>query len=433
MTITFIGHGYVGLVSAAVFADLGNTVWVIGHTYEKIENLKKGIIAIYEPGLEELVKRNIKAKRLFFTLDYKEAIPNSQAVFITVGTPPKKNGEADLSAVFSVAKKIAQNLIQPYTVVATKSTVPIGTNRKIKKIIMEIKPKKIAFDVASVPEFLREGQAISDTLHPDRIVFGTESKKAQDLLVALHDSIDGRYILTSIETAEMIKYAANAFLATKISYANAIAYLCEQAHADGLAVLEGIGLDKRIGSSFLSPGAGFGGSCFPKDVKALIAIAKHYGYDFGLLKQVENINSNATKGIIDKVKKLLGDDVNRKTIGILGLSFKPNTDDMRDAPSVLIINALQKAGAKIKAYDPVAISNAKKILRNVEFCRDSYSVAKGSDILIIMTEWNEFRQLDLQKIKSLMKKPILIDGRNIYEPKKLRQLGFVYEGVGRSA
>ena len=430
MTITFVGHGYVGLVTASVFADLGNTVWVIGHTKEKIENLKKGIVPIYEPGLEEIVKRNVRAKRLLFTLDYKESISNSEVVFIAVGTPPNPTGEADLSVVFEVAKKIGENL-DGYTVIVTKSTVPVGTNKKTYEIINTAKPEKAKFDVASIPEFLREGQAISDTLHPDRIVIGTDSKPAEKLLIELHKSIDGKYVLTSIETAEMIKYAANSFLATKISFANAIAHLSELTGADGSKVLEAVGLDKRVGSQFLFAGAGYGGSCFPKDVKAMIAIAKKSGYDFSLLKDVEEINQQAMLGIVEKTKNLLEGKVEGKTIGMLGLSFKPDTDDMRDAPSIVVINSLLEMGAKIKAYDPIAMSNAKKILRNVNFQSDPYSVAKDCDVLVIMTEWNEFRQLDLGKIKKYMKKPVLLDGRNIYDPQKLREMGFVYIGVGR--
>jgi len=430
MTITFVGHGYVGLVTASVFAELGNTVWVVGHTKEKIENLKKGILPIYEPGLEEIVKRNVKAKRLLFTLDYKESISNSDAVFIAVGTPPLPTGEADLSVVFEVAKKIGENL-EGYTVVVTKSTVPVGTNKKTKEIINAAKPEGVTFDVASIPEFLREGQAISDTLHPDRIVIGTDSKPAEKLLIELHKSIDGNYVLTNIETAEMIKYAANSFLATKISYANAIAHLSELTGADGSMVLGAVGLDKRVGSQFLFAGAGYGGSCFPKDVKAMIAIAKKAGYDFSLLKDVEEINQQAKHSIIKKAKNLLGGKVKGKTIGILGLSFKPDTDDMRDAPSITVINSLLEEGVKIKAYDPIAMNNAKRILKNVDFQSDSYSVAKDCDVLIIMTEWNEFRQLDLEKIKKSMRKPILLDGRNIYDPQKLREIGFVYAGVGR--
>jgi UDPglucose 6-dehydrogenase len=430
MTITFVGHGYVGLVTASVFADLGNTVWVIGHTREKIENLKKGILPMYEPGLEEIVKRNVKAKRLLFTLDYKESIPNSKAVFIAVGTPPKSTGEADLSTVFEVAKKVGENL-DGYTVVVTKSTVPVGTNKKTYEIINQAKSDKATFDVASIPEFLREGQAISDTLHPDRIVIGTNSKSAEKLLVELHKPIDGKNILTNIETAEMIKYAANSFLATKISFANAIAHLSELTGADGSKVLEAVGLDKRVGSQFLFAGAGYGGSCFPKDVKAMIAIAKKSGYDFSLLKDVEEINQQAITTIVKKARDLLNGNVKNKVIGILGLSFKPDTDDMRDAPSIIVINNLLNEGAKIKAYDPIAMENAKKVLRNVDFQSDSYAVSKDSDLLIMLTEWNEFRQLDLEKIKKFMKKPILLDGRNIYDPYRLKELGFTYSGVGR--
>ena len=429
MTITFLGHGYVGLVSATIFADLGNTVWVIGHTPEKIENLKKGIIPIYEPGLEEVAKRNIKAKRLLFTLDYDKAIPASEVVFIAVGTPPKDNGEADLSIVFEVAKKIGQYL-DGYTVVATKSTVPVGTNRKIKEIVESVRPRKAKFDIASVPEFLREGQAISDTLNPDRVVIGTETKEARSVLVELHKPINSFGVLTTIETAEMIKYAANAFLATKISFSNAIAYLSEITGADALHVLEAVGLDKRVGSAFLSPGAGFGGSCFPKDVKALIAIAKQHNYEFSLLKVVEEVNKQAMQSIVTKAKKMLG-KVEGKTVGILGLSFKPDTDDMREAPSLYIISALQKEGAKIKAYDPIAMENAKKLTSGVTFLSNSYEAAKDCDLLIVVTEWNEFRQLDLEKMKSEMKNPVLLDGRNIYDPKKAKQIGFTYFGVGR--
>ena len=430
MTITFLGHGYVGLVTAAIFADLGNTVWVIGHTEEKINNLKKGIIPIYEPGLAEIVKRNVEVGRLLFTLDYDQAIPASKVVFITVGTPPKDSGEADLSVVFEVVEKIGKHL-DGYTVVVTKSTVPVGTNRKVKEIIEKVKPPKAEFDLGSAPEFLREGQAISDTLHPDRIVIGTDSDKAKEVLLELHESIPSNYVLTNIETAEMIKYAANSFLATKISFSNAIAKLSELTGADGIKVLEGIGLDRRIGNQFLSPGAGYGGSCFPKDVKALISIADGYGYDFSLLKAVDSLNEDTILDIVTKAKKLLDNKVKDSTIAVLGLSFKPDTDDMRDAPSIIIINELKKLGAKIKAYDPVAIDNAKKILSDIEFSADSYDVAKDADLLVILTEWNEFKQLDLEKIKKIMKSPIILDGRNIYNPLEVKKIGFTYQGVGR--
>jgi UDPglucose 6-dehydrogenase len=439
MTITFIGHGYVGLVSATVFADLGNTVWVVGHTPKKVENLNKGIIPIYEPGLEELVKRNIGAGRLKFTLDYKPAVAESDVVFIAVGTPPLPSGDADLSVVFDVAKKVGEHL-DGYTVVITKSTVPVGTSEKVREIIEKAKPKKAEFDYASVPEFLREGQAISDTLHPDRIVIGTDSSRAQEKLVELHRPIategttEVQMVLTTIPTAEMIKYASNAFLATKISFANAIAKLSEHTLADGPKVLEAVGLDRRIGSSFLNAGAGYGGSCFPKDVKALIAIAKGYGYNFELLREVERINHQSVLGIIEKAKKLCSGDVAGKTIAVLGLSFKPDTDDMRDAPSVVVIKKLLESGATIKAYDPIAVENAMLILKDVKgisFAKDSYEAVAGAEVVIVMTEWNEFMQLDLGRVKDLMATPSLVDARNIYEPKKAKELGFSYIGVGR--
>ncbi|HSW96202.1 MAG TPA: UDP-glucose/GDP-mannose dehydrogenase family protein [Candidatus Saccharimonadales bacterium] len=430
MTITFLGHGYVGLVTAAVFADLGNTVWVIGHTAEKIENLKKGILPIYEPGLEEIVKRNVKAGRLLFTLDYDKAIPSSDVVFIAVGTPPKSTGEADLSVVFEVAEKIAKNLTH-YTVVVTKSTVPVGTNKEVQKIINKAKGSDITFDIASCPEFLREGQAIGDTEHPDRIVIGTESKKAEEVLVELHKPITGERVLTNIETAEMIKYAANAFLATKISFANAIAQLSEKAGANAVEVLKAIGEDKRIGKYFLNAGAGYGGSCFPKDVKALIAIAKGYGYDFKLLRDVEEINKDAMQLIVEKVTQRFNGNVAGKTIGILGLSFKPDTDDMRDAPAIVVIKALESLGAKIKGYDPISMDNAKRLLPTITLCKDAYEVCQDADAVVLMTEWNEFKELDLKKIKSSLKTPVFIDGRNVYEPEKMKNFGFDYSGVGR--
>lgn len=429
MTLTFIGHGYVGLVTAAVFADLGNKVWVVGHTKEKIEDLKKGILPIFEPGLEELVKKNIKAKRLLFTLDYSPAISESQIVFIAVGTPPTKTGDADLSQVLSVAEKIGKNLSN-YTVIATKSTVPVGTYKKIKQVIDETKEKNAQFDVASVPEFLREGSAISDTLHPDRIVVGTESTKARDLLVELHKPIQAPFILTNLSTAELIKYASNSFLATKISYANSIAKLAELSGADGLTVLKGVGMDSRIGKQFLSPGPGYGGSCFPKDVRALISIAKDYDYSFSLLEEVEKINDRARRDIVQKARKLLS-DLRGKKIAIFGLAFKPNTDDMRDAPSIDIITLLQKDGAKVKAYDPQAEANAKRVLNDVEFGKDPYEIVKEADLLIVLTEWNEFKEMNLGKIKKLMKTPRIIDGRNLYDPTRMGRSGFEYVGVGR--
>lgn len=429
MKITFLGHGYVGLVTAAIFADLGNTVYVIGHTKEKVDNLNKGIIPIYEPGLAELVEKNVKAGRLLFTLDYTPYVQDSEVVFIAVGTPPKSTGEADLTTVFEVAKKIGENL-NGYTVVVTKSTVPVGTNSKVKKIIERVKSSKAEFDVASAPEFLREGSAIGDTLNPDRIVIGTENQKAQDLLVALHKPIPGQLILTNLETAEMIKYASNSFLATKISFANAIAKLSELTGADGVKVLEGMGIDKRIGKEFLQAGVGYGGSCFPKDVKALISIASGYGYKFGLLEEAERINKEARYDIVAKSEKLLG-DVKNKTIAVLGLAFKPNTDDMRDAPSIDIVNTFIKKGAKVKVYDPQSMENAKRLINGASYSKNMYEAVKDTDILIVVTDWNEFKEADFDKIKKLMNQPVIIDGRNIYDPVKIKNHGFDYLGVGR--
>lgn len=429
MTITFIGHGYVGLVTAAVFADFGNSVYVIGHTKEKIDNLKRGIIPIYEPGLEELVKKNVKAKRLIFTLDYNPSIPESDIIFIAVGTPTTKTGDADLSTVLEVAEKIGQNL-KGYSVVATKSTVPAGTNKKIKRILEDSKQQGVEVDYASVPEFLREGSAISDTTNPDRIVIGTQSQRAQEALIKLHEPIKAPLVLTNFETAELIKYAANAFLALKISYANAIAKLSEALGADALKVLEGIGMDKRIGNMFLSPGPGYGGSCFPKDVRALISIAKDNDYQFSLLEEVENINHQSRRDIVRKARKILG-EIKGKKIGILGLSFKANTDDMRDAPALDIINLLQNDGAKISAFDPKSMETAATMLKNINYTKDAYQACEDADLLIILTEWNEFRELDFSKIKDKMKTPNIIDGRNLYEPDAMKAKGFNYMGVGR--
>lgn len=430
MVISVIGHGYVGLITACVFADFGNTVYVVGHTPEKIEKLKIGIPPFYEPGLEDLLKRNIHGGRLKFTLSYKDAIPPSEIIFITVGTPPKKTGEADLSHIFEASREIGKYL-DGYTVVTIKSTVPMGTNREVAKLLNKLKPPKATLDSVSCPEFLREGSAISDTLYPDRIVIGADSEKAINRLVELHKPIDGQMVITSIETAELIKYASNSILSTKISFANAMAFICDKTGADVEQVLTGVGLDKRIGRSFLYPGVGYGGSCFPKDVKALISQSQKIGYDFELLKAVDNINQEARKVFVQKIKNTLK-TLKGKTIGILGLSFKPNTDDMREAPSIYTIEELQKEGAHIKAFDPEATNNAKKLLKKVTFCKSAYEAANGADGLVIVTEWNEFKLLDLAKIKDKMKNPVVFDGRNIYDPGKMKKLGFIYIGIGRS-
>lgn len=431
MTITFIGHGYVGLVTAAVFADLGNTVWVVGRTKEKIDKLKKGIAPFYEPGLAELVKRNVDAERLIFTLDYKAAVKPSSIVFICVGTPPKLNGEADLTSVFAAAESIGKALVG-YKVVVTKSTVPPGTNKKVTEIVTKFKPEGTSFSIASVPEFLREGSAIDDTLHPDRVVIGTSSERARDLLRELHKPIDGKVVSCNVETAELIKYASNSLLSTKISFANSIAFLAEKVGADAEQVLEGVGLDRRLGRSFLYPGVGYGGSCFPKDVKALIAIAKQWNYDFSILRAVDDVNKEAMKNFVNKILHHYQNNLKKKKIAILGLAFKPNTDDMREAPSIVIINELIKYGAKIVAYDPVAMPNAKNLLPSgVEFAKTAYDAAKDADGVAILTEWNEFRQLDLVKLAKCLKSLVIFDGRNIYEPARVKQLGFMYYGVGR--
>lgn len=431
MTISFIGHGYVGLVTAAVFADMGNTVWVVGRNKEKIEKLKKGIATFYEPGLSEIVKRNVEAGRLIFTLDYKSAVAPSEIIFICVGTPPKPTGDADLTEVYNAATEIGKNLVG-YKVVSVKSTVPPGTNKKVGEILDKVKPAGSSFAIASCPEFLRQGQAVGDTMHPHRVVIGTTSDRAQKLLIDLHKTIDTKLVLCNVETAELIKYAANSMLSVKISFANALALLSEKVGADVEKVLEGVGLDSRIGRNFLYPGVGYGGSCFPKDVKALIAIARDYNYDFKLLKATDEINDEARIHFIEKIKKHFSGSVKGKKIAVLGLSFKPDTDDMRFAPSITVINALIKDGAEVTAYDPVAIENAKKVLPpGITYAKSAYDAAKNADAVAVVTEWNEFRQLDMVKLAKELKDRVLFDGRNMYDPQVMKDLGYMYYGVGR--
>jgi len=429
MTITIVGHGYVGLVTACVFADFGNKVHVIGHTREKIEKLKKGSPIIYEPGLKELLQKNLAAKRIFFTLDYEKAVSESEIVFITVGTPPKDNGEADLTAVIEVARKIGSHLKRKFTVVSCKSTVPVGTNRKIETIIKRHKSKTVDFAVASCPEFLREGTAISDTYNPDRVVIGSDSRKAVDLLLALHEPVDAKKIVTNLTSAEMIKYTSNAMLATKISFANLIALYCESLGADVEMVLEAVGLDKRIGRDFLYPGIGYGGSCLPKDVKAFVSIARSNRINAGLLDEVEKVNRTIRESFLKKIVKFSPG----KKIALLGLSFKPNTDDVREAPSLYLIEDLLKHGFEIKAYDPVATANVKRLLDGkIKFATNAYDAVGGASALVVATEWNEFKQIDLNRVKKLLKEPVIFDGRNIYNPGHLKKLGFKYYSVGRS-
>ncbi len=427
MTITFIGHGYVGLVTAAVFADFGNKVWVVGRTPEKIERLKKGDPIFYEPELKELLKRNLDADRLHFTLDYKNSIGESDVVFIAVGTPPQASGAADLSTVFEVAEKIGKNL-NGFTVVSCKSTVAIGTNEKIAEIIEKVKPEGAEFAIASVPEFLAQGTAIQNTFHPDRVVLGSDSQEAIDLLVELHKPIDAPNIITDLASAELIKYTANAMLATKISFANLIAQYSEKTGANVESVLDAVGIDKRIGRVFMNPGVGYGGSCFPKDVKALIQIGKSLNIDTSLLEGVEKVNLNMRENVIEKIIKNSKD----KNIAILGLSFKPNTDDIREAPSVYIIRDLLERGFKINVYDPEAMEKVKQVFENkINYFEDPYAALNGISTMVILTEWNEFKELDMEKIKEQMGVRAIIDGRNIYDPEKIRSLGFNYIGVGR--
>lgn len=426
MNLAVIGAGYVGLVTAVVFAKFGNNVWVVNKDVEKTKNLKKGKVPFYEPGVKELLKEN--ASRLNFTVSYKKAIPNSKIIFVCVGTPPKDNGEADLSQVFASCRSIAQNL-KNYTVIVIKSTVPPDTNEKIKRLIK--KETKVPFDLASCPEFLREGSAIEDTINPDRIIIGADKKEVADLLIKLHQPIGGKRIVCDPMSAQMVKYTNNAFLATKISFANAIAVICEKFGANVEEVLDGIGADKRIGRSFLYPGLGFGGSCLPKDIQALIALAKKKSYNFKFLKAVEEINKGQIDLVIRKAVRLCGGKLRGKTVAILGLSFKPETSDMREARSILLIERLKKLRVKIKAYDPVAIPEARKIIKGVKYCRDPYETVREADILFLVTEWDEFKKLDLKKIKKLMKTPVVVDGRNIYNPVQMAKLGFIYEGIGR--
>lgn len=429
MNICILGCGYVGLVTGACFADMGNRVIGADNDEAKIRSLKKGILPIYEPGLEEMVKRNMKESRLSFTSDIARAARNSTVIFIAVGTPPKEGGEADLSSIEEVTRTVARAM-RSYHLIVEKSTVPIETGKWIEYTAGLYKQKKAEFDVACNPEFLREGSAIGDFMRPDRIVIGVESKRAKEILIDLYRPIKAPVVITDIKSAELIKHASNSFLATKISFINAVAVLCEKSGADIVKVAEGIGLDRRIGKHFLNAGIGFGGFCFPKDLLAFIHISEKLGYDFGLLREVYRINEDQKKRAVEKVSELMW-NLKDKVIGVLGLAFKPDTDDIRFSPAIDIIAKLQKDGVKIKAYDPQAMAKAKKVLKGVVYCKDAYEVAEGSDCLLVATEWNEFKHLDLKKIKRLMRQPILLDGRNIYDPAEMRQLGFRYAGIGK--
>jgi len=427
--ICVVGVGYVGLVTGACFADLGNRVIALDVNEERIANLKKGIMPIYEPGLEELVERNVKAGRLTFTTSYKEAVDATEFAFIAVGTPSGVNGEADLQYVASAAKSIAESMTGPLIII-NKSTVPVGTGDWVADIVKDAQPEPNDFWVVSCPEFLREGSAIVDFMNPHRTVLGSLHPEAAEKVAQLHLPLRAPIVITDLRTAEMIKYASNAFLATKISFINEVSTICEALGADVKEVAAGMGYDKRIGPMFLDAGLGWGGSCFPKDVLALAYMAEEKGLDPRILNTVMDVNYDRRKAAVAQTEALTG-GLKGKTIGLLGLAFKPNTDDMRDAPAIDIAQDLIASGAKVRGYDPVAMDVARPILPAVEMFADPYSMAAGCDALMVITEWNEFKQLDLEKIKNLLKAPIIFDGRNIYDPAMMKELGFTYRGMGR--
>ncbi|MEK6374965.1 MAG: UDP-glucose/GDP-mannose dehydrogenase family protein [Acidobacteriota bacterium] len=434
MDIAVIGTGYVGLVTGAGLADFGNEVICCDIDERKIEALNRGEIPIYEPGLDTIVKRNVAEGRMRFTTDLPAAIRSSRAIFIAVGTPPKPDGSADLRYVEEVARSIARFMNGPKLVI-TKSTVPIGTGRIIERIIAEADSGHRA-SVVSNPEFLREGSAIEDFMRPDRVVIGASDQESADLMKEIYaplHSLEIPFVVTNVESSELIKYAANGFLATKISFINEIAVLCEILGADVQDVARGIGLDTRIGSKFLQAGPGFGGSCFPKDTSAMADIARRNGYEFEIIEAVLRVNDNIKERMVEKTVEALEGDPRGKTVAVLGLAFKPETDDMRDSPTITLINGLQKRGAKVRAYDPEAMENAKKIFDGVTYCSDAYETADGADALVIATEWNEFRALKLERIKKLLRTPLIVDLRNVYDPQRMKAEGFTYVCVGRAA
>ena len=433
MRVAMIGTGYVGLVSGACFSEFGVDVVCVDKDHKKIEMLENGVMPIYEPGLDDLVEKNVKAHRLTFTTELAGAVKNANAVFIAVGTPTRRGGgHADLSYVYAAAKEIAENM-DGYTVVVTKSTVPVGTGDEVERIIRETRPDA-DFDVVSNPEFLREGSAIADFTHPDRVVIGTDSKRAQELMRELYrplSLIEAPILFTSRTSSELIKYAANTFLATKITFINEIADLCEKVGADVHHVAKGIGLDGRIGKKFLHAGPGYGGSCFPKDTLALVHTAQDVGSPLRIVEAVVDINEQRKKAMATRVIDACGGSVDGKTVAVLGVTFKPNTDDMRDAPSLDIIPALIESGAVVRAFDPEGMDEAKSMLDGVAWCEDAYQTMEDADVLVIITEWNAFRGLDFARVKSLLKSPILVDLRNIYEPSEMAETGFDYHCIGR--
>ncbi len=433
MRIAMIGTGYVGLVSGACFSEFGVDVVCVDKDAAKIDKLHQGIMPIFEPGLEDLVAKNVKSGSLTFTTELTSSVKNADAVFIAVGTPTRRGGgHADLSYVYAAAKEIAEAM-DGYTVVVTKSTVPVGTGVEVERIIREARPDA-DFDVVSNPEFLREGAAINDFMRPDRVVIGTSSERARDVMTQVYRPlhlIETPILFTKRQTAELIKYAGNTFLATKITFINEIADLCEKVGADVQDVAKGIGLDGRIGSKFLHAGPGYGGSCFPKDTLALVHTAQDVGSPLRIIEAVVEVNEKRKKSMAGRVIEACGGSLEGKTVAVLGVTFKPNTDDMRDSPSLDILPALQQGGATVRAYDPEGMAEAKEILENIEWCEDPYQTMEAADVLVIITEWNSFRALDLNRIKSLLKTPILVDLRNIYIPEEMLQAGFDYHSVGR--
>ena len=428
-TISIIGTGYVGLVYGAAFADLGNQVYGVDIDAGKIERLAKGITPIYEPGLEELVIRNIKAGRLRFTTSYTEAVPHSEFVFICVDTPCLPHGEADMRAVRAAATSIGRSL-RGHTIVINKSTMPIGSGDLVAKIIGATKAADAAFAVVSNPEFLREGVAVWDVLHPSRIVLGAEDRAAAEQVIELYRALNAPAVITDLRTAEMIKYASNAILATRISFINEIGQICQKLGADVKTVAQGMGYDPRIGPLFLEAGVGYGGSCFPKDVKALAYMAAEAGCHPQLLHAVMEINQDQRRRFVHRLHEMIG-DLHCKRIALWGLSFKPDTDDIRESPALDIARMLLQRGASVAAYDPAAMENTRRVLSDLDFMDNPYLTVEGAEALLVITQWNEFKQVDLARVRKLMKSPVLLDGRNMYDPGEIANLGFVYAGIGR--
>lgn len=430
MKIGIIGSGYVGLVTGTCLAHLGHQVLCIDKDAEKITLLRQGRSPIYEPGLEEMIRENRARKRLDFSTQIVQAVRRCEILFICVNTPPKDNGEADLSFVENVAREIAENL-KEYRLVVEKSTVPVQTGEWVYKTIRENQARRSFFDVASNPEFLREGSAVHDFLNPDRIILGVSGPKAEQILRKLYEPLGGKIVVTDLKSAEIIKHASNSFLATKISFINAVARICDAAGADIEKVAEGMGLDPRIGPTFLKAGIGFGGFCFPKDLSAFLRISEKLGVRFDLLQEVLNINEAQKNYFVQKIEKALW-NIKDKTLGILGLAFKPNTDDIRFAPSIDIIRRLLKEGANIQAYDPAATSKFRRLFKQVRYVKTPYDALRGADALVLITEWEEFSSLDFKRIKKLMRQPFIVDGRNLYSPEDMIKLGFRYYGIGRA-